>query len=41
MAAILAKEGHYLATMEAFQSSVSLKAVEKMFDFVEEMAATS
>ena len=39
MAAILAKEGHYLATMEAFQSSVSLKAVEKMFDFVEEMAA--
>ena len=35
MAAILAKEGHYLATMEAFLSS--LEAAEKRFDFVEEM----
>ena len=35
MAAILAKEGHYLATMEAFLSS--LDAAEKRFDFVEEM----
>ena len=35
MAAILSKEGHYLATMEAFLSS--LEAAEKRFDFVEEM----
>lgn len=37
MAAILAKEGHYLATMEAFLSS--LEAAEKSFGFVEEMVA--
>lgn len=37
MAAILAKEGHYLATMEAFLSS--LEVAEKRFGFVEEMVA--
>ena len=37
MAAIFTKESHYLATMEAFLSS--LEAAEKRFDFIEEMAA--
>lgn len=37
MAAIFTKESHYLATMEAYLSS--LEAAEKRFDDVEEMAA--